>query len=170
MVKLSAGILLYTLRNSGVEVLLVHPGGPFWARKDVGSWSVPKGEYVLGEDVFGAALREFKEETGSEVSPDDPLELGDVQYSNKKVTIWALKGELDPSKITSTTFTAEWPPKSGKQQVFPEVDRAAWFSPHVARQKLIKGQQELIDRLLEKLDVSMPVCTPDSSSGQLELF
>ncbi len=169
MTKFSAGILLYKLEGVNVEVLLVHPGGPFWARKDDGAWSVPKGEYTQGDDVFAAAMREFKEETGYEAPIAEPVELGEVNYSNKLLTVWALPGDLDSQKVQSNTFTMQWPPKSGQEQEFPEIDRAAWFDPLTAQQKMVKGQQALIDRLLEKLAIPMPtdvnakkLQTPDS--------
>jgi predicted NUDIX family NTP pyrophosphohydrolase len=147
MPKPSAGILMFRCRSEIIEVLLVHPGGPFSAKKDV--WSIPKGEYDEGEDPFDAARREFKEETGLEaVGPFLPL--GDVEYpSNGKVVYaWAVKGDCDPSTLHSNAFSLEWPPKSGKQQKFPEVDRADWFSVEVARRKLVKAQVGFLDKLI----------------------
>jgi predicted NUDIX family NTP pyrophosphohydrolase len=153
MPKLSAGVLLYRRSVDALEVLLVHPGGPYWVRRDDGVWSVPKGEYELAEDPWRAALREFREEVGSD-APDgeSPIPLGEIrQASGKRVTAWALEGDLDVSTIRSNTFTAEWPPRSGRNQEFPEVDRAAWFDLATARRKLVGGQGGFIDRLLEAL-------------------
>ncbi|MDX6673764.1 MAG: hypothetical protein QOH11_1182 [Solirubrobacteraceae bacterium] len=154
MARRSAGILLYRLAGREPEVLLVHPGGPFWARKEEGAWSIPKGEYRNDEDPRAAALREFEEELGT-APPDDAdalLELGEVrQRSGKVVTAYALEGDLDASAITSNTFAMEWPPRSGKTQEFPEVDRAGWFAPAEARARLVPAQAELVDRLLERL-------------------
>jgi len=154
MARRSAGILLYRRAGAEPEVLLVHPGGPFWARKDDGAWSIPKGEYRDDEDPRAAALREFEEELGT-APPDDAdalLDLGEVrQRSGKVVTAYALEGDLDASAITSNTFAMEWPPRSGKTQEFPEVDRAGWFAPAAARAKLVHAQAELVDRLLERL-------------------
>ena len=153
MPKRSAGILLYRVRRGAVEVLLVHPGGPFWARRDLGVWSIPKGEYTDGEDPLAAALREFREEIGQEPPPaGELLELGTVrQRGGKVLTAWAGAGDLDPAAIAGGSFTMEWPPRSGRHQEFPEVDRAGWFDPDTARQKLLAAQAELVDRLLAKL-------------------
>jgi predicted NUDIX family NTP pyrophosphohydrolase len=129
------------------EVLLVHPGGPFWAKKDAGAWSIPKGEYEEGEDPIACARREFEEELGSP-APDDLAPLGEVrQRSGKYVTAWAASGDLDPSAVRSNTFTIEWPPRSGRRQEFPEVDRAEWFPLAVAREKINPAQAEFLDRL-----------------------
>jgi predicted NUDIX family NTP pyrophosphohydrolase len=153
MPKLSAGILLYRSRQGAVEVLLVHPGGPFWAKKDLGAWSIPKGEYEPGQDPLAAALREFQEETGHEPPDDGLVELGTIrQRSGKVLTAWAAAGDLDPATVVSNRFTMEWPPRSGVQQEFPEIDRAGWFDPETARAKLLAAQAELVDRLLEALD------------------
>jgi predicted NUDIX family NTP pyrophosphohydrolase len=146
--------MLYRHGDRGLEILLVHPGGPFWAKKDVGSWSIPKGEYAEGEDAFVAAKREFREETGFDAPDGQAGELGDVKYSNKVLTTWFLEGSLDARRVSSNTFTMEWPPKTGRKQEFLEVDRAGWFPPAIAKQKLVKGQVELVDRLCEQLDVS----------------
>jgi predicted NUDIX family NTP pyrophosphohydrolase len=152
MPKRSAGILLYRARDGEVEVLLVHPGGPLWARKDQGVWSIPKGEYAPEEDPLACALREFAEETGQPPPDTDPLELGTVkQRGGKVLTAWALPGDLDADAVVSNTFTMEWPPRSGVQRSFPEVDRAAWFAPEMAREKLLDAQVELLDRLLAAL-------------------
>jgi predicted NUDIX family NTP pyrophosphohydrolase len=145
----SAGIVLY--RNA-LEVLLVHPGGPFFAKKDAGVWSIPKGEYEDGDDPLACALREFEEELGTPLEADAPIELGTiVQRGGKQVVAWAVAGDLDPSTARSNTFTMEWPPRSGRQQEFPEVDRAEWFSVQEAREKLVPAQVELVDRLVERV-------------------
>jgi predicted NUDIX family NTP pyrophosphohydrolase len=144
----SAGILLYRSSGAGLEMLLVHPGGPFWARKDLGAWMIPKGEYAEGEDALMVAKREFEEETGARPQGDF-LPLGDVvQAGGKVVTAWALEGDFDPTALRSNTFELEWPPKSGRKQSFPEVDRAQWFSPDDARAKILKSQGAFITRLL----------------------
>jgi predicted NUDIX family NTP pyrophosphohydrolase len=148
----SAGILLYRLAGGAPEVLLVHPGGPFWARKDAGVWSIPKGEYEEGEDPRACALREFEEETGSALPESRLIDLGEVsQKSGKLVTAWAAEGDLDADAIESNTFTMEWPPRSGRTADFPEVDRAAWFREAEAREKLNAAQAEFLDRLMERL-------------------
>jgi len=155
--KRSAGILLY--RRAGgdaggeLEVLLVHPGGPFWARRDAGAWSLPKGEVDPGEDERACALRELEEETGG-AFPDAPadalLPLGEVrQKSGKVVAAWALEGDLDADAIVSNTFELEWPPRSGRMREFPEVDRAGWFALPAAREKLLPAQAPFLDRLAE---------------------
>jgi len=150
--KQSAGILLYRVSQGAVEVLLVHPGGPFWAKKDLGAWSIPKGEYQQGEDPLAVALREFEEETGHRPANERPLELGAIrQRGGKVLSAWALAGDLDAAAATSNTFTMEWPPRSGTQREFPEVDRAEWFDPSTAREKLNPAQAELVDRLLATL-------------------
>jgi predicted NUDIX family NTP pyrophosphohydrolase len=145
--KQSAGLLVYRERPSGLEVLLVHPGGPFWARRDEGAWSIPKGEFLDDEDPFLAAVREFEEETGW--STDQlGIELEPVkQKGGKKIFAWAVRGDYDPATLRSNNFTMEWPPKSGRQQEFPEVDRAEWFSLEVARRKIIDGQLPLLVEL-----------------------
>jgi predicted NUDIX family NTP pyrophosphohydrolase len=151
MPKRSAGILMYRRRDAGLELLLVHPGGPFWAKKDLGAWSIPKGEYSESEDALAVAKREFEEETGARVQGDF-LSLGElVQPGRKIVSAWAIEGDFDPSDLKSNLFEMEWPPKSGRKQSFPEVDRAQWFSPADARQKILKGQSEFITRLLETI-------------------
>ena len=150
--RTSAGILLYR-RVPSLEVLLGHMGGPFFARKDDGAWSIPKGEYGPDEDAFAAALREFAEELGSPAPSSGYVSLGSVRQANAKVvTAWAVEGDLDASAIVSNTFSLEWPPRSGRMQSFPEVDRAAWFSLEDAHPKLVKGQVELLDRLVAALD------------------
>jgi predicted NUDIX family NTP pyrophosphohydrolase len=148
----SAGILLYRLTGGAPEVLLVHPGGPFWARKDAGAWSIPKGEYDDTEDPLVCALREFEEETGTALDPKEPAELGSIrQRSGKLVSAWAAEGDLDADSIRSNTFTMEWPPRSGTMAAFPEVDRAGWFGLDEAREKLNPAQAEFVDRLAERL-------------------
>jgi predicted NUDIX family NTP pyrophosphohydrolase len=148
MPKLSAGLLLFR-KSPHLEVLLVHPGGPFWAGKDDGAWSIPKGEYSVQEDALQAAKREFQEETGVSVDGDF-LPLGELkQPGGKIVTAWALEKDVDAALVRSNTFSMEWPPKSGKTQEFPEIDRAAWFHIAMARTKLLKGQVAFIDRLVE---------------------
>ena len=149
MKRQSAGLLMFRRRGAGVEFLLVHPGGPFWKHKDLGVWSIPKGEYAEGEDALAAAKREFEEETG--VAPrGEFLALGKVtQASGKIVTAWAFEGDCDAEAIQSNTFSMEWPPKSGKQQEFPEVDRAGWFALEPARSKILKAQAEFLDRAMK---------------------
>lgn len=151
--KRSAAILLYkiTSRNE-LRVLLVHPGGPFWAKKDLGAWSLPKGEYEEDEDPISAAAREFAEETGTEIDTARLVDLGSVKQKNGKlVTAWALEGDFDVARLRSNPFTIEWPRGSGSTKQFPEIDRAEWFSPRVAREKVLAGQDQLIDRLVAKL-------------------
>jgi predicted NUDIX family NTP pyrophosphohydrolase len=153
MARRSAGIVLYRRRDGAVEVLLVHPGGPFWARRDQGAWSIPKGEVDEGEEPLAVALREFEEETGNHPPPGELVPLGEVrQRGGKVVTAWAAPGDLDPATITSNTFTVEWPPRSGTRREFPEVDRAGWFDLATAREKLVPAQAELLDRLQVALD------------------
>ena len=133
-------------------MLLVHPGGPFWAKKDLGAWSIPKGEYEPDEDPLECALREFEEETGTRLEAPALVELGAVvQKAGKEVTAWAARGDLDPATVHSNTFTMQWPPRSGRQQEFPEIDRAQWFAIDQARAKLVAAQVELLDRLVERL-------------------
>jgi predicted NUDIX family NTP pyrophosphohydrolase len=148
----SAGLLLYRQRDRKVEVLLVHPGGPFWQRRDEGAWSIPKGEVAENEEGMDVARREFQEELGT-VAPDgEATPLGDVrQAGGKVVQAWALPGDLDVTRISSNTFEIEWPPRSGKMQQFPEVDRAGWFDLDAARRKLLPAQAAFIDRLEEQL-------------------
>jgi predicted NUDIX family NTP pyrophosphohydrolase len=148
----SAGILLHRRGASGREVLIGHMGGPFWARKDDAAWSIPKGEYGPGEDAYAVALREFEEEMGTPVPARDLVPLGEVRQSSGKVlTVWAAEGDLDATATVSNTFTIEWPPRSGRMQEFPEIDRAAWVPVDEARTKLVKGQVPLLDRLLDSL-------------------
>ena len=153
--KLSAGLLLYrrVTRDDEMvlEVLLAHMGGPFWARKDSGAWSIPKGEYAPGEAPFAAAKREFEEEMGS--APPSVLfrDLGSVSQPGKLVTAWAAEADFDAAGAVSDTFELEWPPRSGRMQSFPEIDRAGWFTAEVARVKLARGQRPFIDRLQQML-------------------
>jgi predicted NUDIX family NTP pyrophosphohydrolase len=151
----SAGLLLYRRRKGRIEVLLGHMGGPFWARKDERAWSIPKGEHPDAEDALAAARREFAEETGTR-PPDGPtLDLGEVRQSGgKRVTAWAVEGDLDLASVKSNTFLLEWPPRSGRRQEFPEIDRAGWFDLDTARRKIVKGQVALVDRLEERLSGS----------------
>jgi predicted NUDIX family NTP pyrophosphohydrolase len=151
MAQRSAGILLYRRRSGGIEVLLVHPGGPFWANKDEGAWSVPKGLYEAGEDPLAAARREFAEETGAEVA-GEAVALGSFRQSSAKIVdAWAVEGDFDPARLKSNTFTLEWPPRSGRTREVPEVDRAGWFTPEAARRKLVKGQRPILEALLGHL-------------------
>ena len=146
----SAGILLYRRAANDLEVLLVHPGGPFWTRRDAGAWSIPKGEYESEDDPLAAARREFEEELGSAPPGTEPLELGEVrQKSGKLVRAWALEGDLDATAAFSNTFTVEWPPRSGQMREFPEVDRAEWFTLAAAREKINSAQAAFLDRLAE---------------------
>jgi predicted NUDIX family NTP pyrophosphohydrolase len=149
--KLSAGIAMYRKAGAGIEVFLVHMGGPFWAKKDEGAWSFPKGEYEVGEDPLVAARREFQEETSLEVDGDfvalDPI----TQRGGKVIRIWAVEGDCDAAVIRSSTFSVEWPRGSGRQKEFPEVDRADWFSPGEAKRKLVAGQIGFVDQLCERV-------------------
>jgi predicted NUDIX family NTP pyrophosphohydrolase len=147
MAKLSAGVLVYRQAAGATEVLLVHPGGPFWRRKDLGAWSIPKGEYVEGEDPEAVARREFAEETGWTLD-GDLAPLGTVrQGGGKVVTAFAAEGDFDVNTLRSNAFELEWPPRSGRIQSFPEVDRAAWFRPQEATEKMIVGQRPLLRHL-----------------------
>ncbi|HEU4943683.1 MAG TPA: NUDIX domain-containing protein [Solirubrobacterales bacterium] len=151
----SAGILLYRIVSEGPEVLLVHPGGPYWAKKDLGAWSIPKGEYGEGEEPPACALRELGEELG----PAAPLleigalvELGEVkQKGGKVITAWAAEAEFDPGELRSNTFSMQWPPRSGVEREFPEVDRAEWFDPAEAGRRINPAQATFVDRLLERI-------------------
>jgi predicted NUDIX family NTP pyrophosphohydrolase len=149
----SAGILLYRGAGEQLQVLLVHPGGPLWARRDEGAWSIPKGEHGTDEDALRAARREFEEELGSPPPAGEALELGEItQRGSKKVRAWALTGDLDVETVTSNTFELEWPPRSGRVRDFPEVDRAEWFTPARARIQLNPAQVPLLERLLAALE------------------
>jgi predicted NUDIX family NTP pyrophosphohydrolase len=150
MKKKSAGILMYKRSGKELLLLLVHPGGPFWVNKDIGAWSIPKGEYEYGEEPLAAAKREFCEELGAEPSGEF-FELGAlVQPSRKEIIAFAVEGDFPVTAVKSNTFELEWPPKSGRKRQFPEVDRAEWFNPAEARQKILAGQVEFIDRLLAR--------------------
>jgi predicted NUDIX family NTP pyrophosphohydrolase len=151
--KRSAGILLHRRATDGRrEVLLVHPGGPFWAKKDAGAWSIPKGEYEAGDDPRACALREFEEELGARPPEGELAALGTAKQSGGKlVTAWAVEGDLDPATARSNTFTLEWPPRSGVMREFPEVDRADWFTLEEARQRINPAQAVFLDRLREEL-------------------
>jgi predicted NUDIX family NTP pyrophosphohydrolase len=157
MPKLSAGLLLYRIVDDTVEVLIGHPGGPFWARKDDGAWSIPKGEYAEDEDAWSAAKREFEEELGK-TPPDGPrIEFAPLrQPSGKVVTAFAVQGDLDLDGTFSNTFELEWPKGSGKIREYPEIDRVGWFSVAEARSKLLKGQVPLLDRLIHALEGGEP--------------
>jgi predicted NUDIX family NTP pyrophosphohydrolase len=151
MPKRSAGLLMYRRNGGELQLLLVHPGGPFWARKDAGSWSIPKGEYADGEEPLAAARREFEEELGC-APQGEAWPLGEiVQPGRKVVTAWAVEGDFDVGTLRSNTFELEWPPKSGRKQSFPEVDRAQWFTAEEAQQRILAGQRPLIAALLAKL-------------------
>ena len=151
MTKVSAGLLMYRKRNQQLEVLLVHLGGPFWAKKDAGAWFVPKGEVNPGEDELAAAKREFAEETG--LAPaENLLPLGSVKHkSGKKVSAWAFEGNCDPAALRSNTFQMEWPPRSGKTREFPEIDRAAFFTLDAAREKMHPAEFEFVSRLVNAI-------------------
>jgi len=152
--KTSAGILLYRIRDGAVEVFLVHPGGPYWARKDDGAWSIPKGEATEGVDLLKTAYTEFHEETGSPLH-GRPMPLEPIKQAGGKVVhAWAVQGDIDAASIRSNTFALEWPPRSGKTEEFPEVDRGAWFDLPTARRKLLPGQRGFIDQLQELLSAS----------------
>jgi predicted NUDIX family NTP pyrophosphohydrolase len=152
--KESAGVLLFRNR-AAPEVLLIHPGGPFWAKKDLGAWSIPKGEPEDGEELRRCALRELAEELGPaapSLTPDDLIELGSIrQKGGKVVHAWAAEGEFDPAALNSNSFELEWPPRSGSSQEFPEVDRADWFDPAEAQRKILAAQGPLVERLLTAL-------------------
>ena len=152
MPKRSAGLLMYRRRNGQLEVFLVHPGGPFWAKKDLGAWSIPKGEYAPDEDPLTAARREFTEETGFEPSGDF-IPLGTIQQAGGKlVSAWAVEGDCDPASIRSNLCLIEWPPRSGRKIEIPEVDRAAWFRLDEARERILKSQVAVLDLLLQRLN------------------
>jgi predicted NUDIX family NTP pyrophosphohydrolase len=156
MTKQSAGILMFRRRGRAIELLLVHPGGPYWAKKDDGAWSIPKGLFEDGEDALAAAGREFEEETG--MRPAGPFtDLGVFrQPGGKRVFAFAAEGELDPANFRSNSFSMEWPPRSGRMRDFPEADRADWFSPQDALVKVTKGQRPIIDALLARLELPQP--------------
>jgi predicted NUDIX family NTP pyrophosphohydrolase len=152
--KRSAGILLFRRTGAETEFLLVHPGGPFWAKRDAGAWTIPKGQIEADEEPRACAIRELEEELGPapELDPEALIELGSIrQRAGKTVEAWAAEAGFDPARLDSNTFTMEWPPRSGRQTEFPEVDRAEWFGPEAAREKILPAQAELLDRLLAHL-------------------
>jgi predicted NUDIX family NTP pyrophosphohydrolase len=151
MKRRSAGLLMYRRKETGVEVFLVHPGGPFWVKKDAGAWSIPKGEIADGEDPLTAAKREFEEETG--FRPDGEfVELGEIrQAGGKLVLAWAVEGDLDPATLVSNTCEIEWPPRSGRKMEIPEVDQGGWFVVEAAKEKILMGQLPLLELLLHRI-------------------
>jgi predicted NUDIX family NTP pyrophosphohydrolase len=152
MPQRSAGILLFKVHNGQIRVLLVHPGGPFWRNKDAGAWSIPKGEFGTDEPAKAAAFREFAEETGTTLADTGALDLGEIrQKGGKPVLAWAVEGDFDPTCLRSNVFEMTWPPRSGRTERFPEVDRAQWYDTASAREKINPAQAELLDRLLEIL-------------------
>jgi predicted NUDIX family NTP pyrophosphohydrolase len=153
MPKRSAGLLMYRRKDAGLEVFLVHPGGPFWAKKDLGAWSIPKGEYAGDESPFEAAKREFLEETGFQNAFDsDPIELGTIRQSGGKlVSVWTVEGDCDPAALTSNTCMIDWPPRSGRKLEIPEVDRGAWFAIDEARERILKSQLPALDLLKKQV-------------------
>lgn len=171
--KHSAGIFLYRPHGSSYEVLIVHPGGPFWAKKDIGAWSMPKGEVEADEDRLAAARREFEEEIGAPPPQGEYVCIGEaVQSSGKVVTAYALQSDFNLERFKSNMFEMEWPPASGKQQEFPENDRAAWVTMGTAKQKLVKGQVPLLQALADMLHIKLPdiVVPPYGSDSQASLF
>jgi predicted NUDIX family NTP pyrophosphohydrolase len=175
MRRLSAGLLMFRRVNSGVDVFLVHPGGPFWQKKDLGSWSIPKGEYAEGDDPLEAAKREFEEETGLRPNGEF-ISLDEIkQPSGKVITVWALEGDCSADEIRSNTFSMEWPPKTGPMQQFPEVDRASWFSVEEARDRIVKGQIGFLDRFISRFQyipkpTSFQKDAPRATAAQASLF
>lgn len=168
MAKQSAGLLVYRKTADQVEVLLVHPGGPFWSKKDTHAWSIPKGEYKDSEAPFEVAKREFKEEIGQEAPNGEYLELGEIkQTGGKRIVAWAIEKDLGPIEVKSNTFKIEWPPKSGQQQEFPEVDKADWFDLPTASAKLHPGQNEFLKQLAEKLNVKFEDQNPSRDASDL---
>lgn len=152
MARQSAGILMYRYRDATLEVLLVHPGGPFWAKKDAGAWTIPKGEPGEGETLIDAARREFKEEASFDLPAGDLLELAPVkQKGGKVVHAWAVEGDIDTAAVKSNTVTMQWPPRSGREMTFPEIDRAEFFDIKTARLKINVAQVELLDELQRRL-------------------
>ena len=156
MAKISAGILLFRRQPAGLEVMLVHPGGPFWARKDLGAWSIPKGLADEGEDLLAAAKRELLEETGTAIDGDF-IDLGShKQPGGKTIVAWACEADFDAAALRSNTFAIEWPPRSGRMAEFPEVDQAAWYSIDEALKKINKGQRPILAALVKRLDAEAP--------------
>ena len=154
--KQSAGLLLYRWGDEGLEVLLAHPGGPFWAKKDLGAWSIPKGEFLEDEEPLSAARREFAEEIGTRVDGEVLALTPLKQPSRKTIHAFAIEHDLNVERITSNSFEMEWPPRSGKSQSFPEVDRAAWFKLEEARQRIQPGQAPILDELARLLSAALP--------------
>jgi predicted NUDIX family NTP pyrophosphohydrolase len=154
MKKFSAGILVYRIKDRQPEVLLVHPGGPFWAKKDLGAWSIPKGEYYEDEEPLAAAKREFEEEIGQAAPEGEFVELGEFKRKDgKTIAAWAVEADMDVSKVQSNTFEMEWPPRSGQKQEFPEIDKAAWFPLNEAAPKMHSGQPLFLEQLANILHV-----------------
>ncbi|MCE7936507.1 NUDIX domain-containing protein [Candidatus Saccharibacteria bacterium CPR2] len=172
MPKQSAGILLYKIENDSLKVLLVHPGGPFWAKKDNGVWSIPKGEYEPKDNALKAAKREFEEEIGSQSPESHYEEIGEVHMkSGKAVRAWAVEGDLDVNKIKSNTFEMQWPPRSGQIQTFSEVDKAEWFESPVAKVKINMAQIPFVERLEKLLKIKQTTDDLNSKSNmQRSLF
>ena len=171
MKKVSAGILVYR-KTDVVEAFLVHPGGPFWAKKDNAAWSIPKGEYDENEDPLSAAKREFQEEVGQPMPDGELVKLGEFKVSSSKmVHAWAVEGEINPKHVKSNLFEMEWPPKSGNMQEFPEVDKAGWFPLAESLQKIVKGQVPIIEKLAEVLgvEISMQVASVKQAKTKAEL-
>jgi predicted NUDIX family NTP pyrophosphohydrolase len=167
--KQSAGILLYKQEKQGVLVFLTHPGGPFWAKKDAQAWSIPKGEFDDIEEPRAAAWREFKEETGMEVPAGEAVELGVFKVSsNKQAHVWAIEADVDPKHVKSNMFELEWPPKSGKSQEYPEIDKAAWYSLAVAQTKIMKGQRALLETLAAHLGTDLPTPQEESKAPSIK--
>lgn len=154
--QISAGLLMYRGAGEGIEVFLVHPGGPFWAKKDEGAWSIPKGLPDKGEDLLAAAKREFHEETGFTAEGDFTPLGAFKQPGGKTVHAWAVEGDCDPLKLESNLFEMEWPPKSGRRSRFPEIDRAGWFHPSEALRKILRGQQPILTKLFALLGLEPP--------------
>jgi predicted NUDIX family NTP pyrophosphohydrolase len=168
MKKHSAGLVIYRIKDGRPQVLLAHMGSPWWAKKDVGAWTIPKGEVEAGEEPLDTAKREFGEELGLPVPDGDFMELGDIEQHNRKtVSAWAIEADPDVANIKSNTVKIEWPPRSGKEQDFPEIDRADWFGLAEAGQKTVRGQAELFERLAAKLDVPFK---PEERPAQGSLF
>jgi predicted NUDIX family NTP pyrophosphohydrolase len=168
MSKISAGILVYRIKGGQVEALLAHPGGPFWAKKDLGAWSIIKGEIEEGEDSLMAAKREFKEETSHDPPSDGYMEIGEVKNkSGKNIKAWAVEADFDPKTIVSNNFEMEWPPKSGQMQEFPENDRAGWFDLATATKKINTSQSAFLERLAKELNVGS---TEAEKSNQQQLL
>lgn len=169
--KQSAGLLVYRKNKGSVEVLLAHMGSPWWAKKDIGAWSIPKGEIEENEDALETAKREFTEELGLQVPAGELIELGSVkQHNNKSVQAWAVEADMDASSIKSNTFKTQWPPRSGKIQEFPEVDRAEWFTLAEAAQKAVRGQAGLFEKLAEVLNVPFDTGKAPEPPEQGSLF